>query len=68
VYPVIFIDCVNARDRRRAGSRTADLRALAITVERTRDILGLWAGEHGDGEGFGCGCSRRSRVGAPPTA
>ena len=25
--------------------------ALAVTVEGTRDILGLWAGEHGDGEG-----------------
>jgi Transposase, Mutator family len=25
--------------------------ALAVTVEGTRDILGLWVGEHGDGEG-----------------
>ena len=25
--------------------------ALAVTVEGTRDVLGLWAGEHGDGEG-----------------
>jgi hypothetical protein len=25
--------------------------ALAVTVEGTCDILGLWAGEHGDGEG-----------------
>ena len=25
--------------------------ALAVTVEGTREILGLWAGEHGDGEG-----------------
>jgi putative transposase len=25
--------------------------ALAVTVAGTRDILGLWAGEHGDGEG-----------------
>jgi hypothetical protein len=23
--------------------------ALAVTCEGTRDILGLWAGEHGDG-------------------
>jgi transposase-like protein len=29
--------------------------ALAVTCEGTRDILGLWAGEHGDGEGFGTG-------------
>jgi putative transposase len=25
--------------------------ALAVTVDGERDILGLWAGEHGDGEG-----------------
>ena len=25
--------------------------ALAVTGEGTRDILGLWAGEHGDGQG-----------------
>ena len=27
--------------------------AFAVTCEGTRDILGLWAGEHGDGEGYG---------------
>ncbi|MGQ4601654.1 transposase, partial [Nocardia sp. R6R-6] len=25
--------------------------AMGVTVEGTRDILGLWAGEHGAGEG-----------------
>jgi len=25
--------------------------ALGVTVDGERDILGLWAGEHGDGEG-----------------
>ncbi len=25
--------------------------ALALACEGTRDILGLWAGEHGDGQG-----------------
>lgn len=25
--------------------------ALGVTVDGTRDVLGLWAGEHGDGEG-----------------
>ena len=24
---------------------------MGVTVEGTRDVLGLWAGEHGDGEG-----------------
>src|SRR3981081_1439286 len=28
VYPVIFIDCVNARDPRRAGREPADLRRV----------------------------------------
>ena len=27
--------------------------ALGVTVDGERDVLGLWAGEHGDGEGFG---------------
>ena len=25
--------------------------ALGVTVDGERDVLGLWAGEHGDGEG-----------------
>jgi Transposase, Mutator family len=25
--------------------------ALAVTVDGERDLLGLWAGEHGDGKG-----------------
>jgi len=25
--------------------------ALAVTCDGERDVLGLWAGEHGDGEG-----------------
>jgi hypothetical protein len=35
--------------------------ALGVTVDGERDVLGLWAGEHGDGEGFGTptGSSRR---------
>jgi transposase-like protein len=45
VYPVIFIDAVNVKIRRPVYV------ALAVTGEGTRDILGLWAGEHGDGEG-----------------
>jgi transposase-like protein len=30
---------------------------LGVTVDGERDVLGLWAGEHGDGEGCtGCEC------------
>jgi len=28
--------------------------ALGVTVDGERDVLGLWAGEHGDGEGAKC--------------
>ena len=60
VYPVIFIGCVNVKIRDGNVANRPIYVALAVTCEGTRDILGLWAGEHGDGEGFGTGtCSRR---------
>jgi transposase-like protein len=51
VYPVIFIDCVNVKIRDGNVANRPIYVALAVTREGTRDILGLWAGEHGDGEG-----------------
>ena len=51
VYPVVFIDCVNVKIRDGEVANRPIYVALAVTVEGTRDILGLWAGEHGDGEG-----------------
>jgi putative transposase len=51
VYPVIFIDVVNVKIRDGSVANRPVYVALAVTVEGTRDILGLWAGEHGDGEG-----------------
>jgi hypothetical protein len=51
VYPVIFIDAVNVKIRDGNVANRPIYIALAVTVEGTRDILGLWAGEHGDGEG-----------------
>jgi transposase-like protein len=51
VYPVIFIDCVHVRIREGTVANRPIYVALAVTVEGTRDILGWWAGEHGDGEG-----------------
>jgi Transposase, Mutator family len=53
VYPVIFIDCVNVKIREGNVANRPIYVALAVTCEGTRDILGLWAGEHGDREGFG---------------
>jgi putative transposase len=51
VYPVIFIDAVNVKIRDGNVANRPIYIALAVTVAGTRDILGLWAGEHGDGEG-----------------
>jgi len=51
VYPVIFIDCVHVKIRDGNVANRPIYVALAVTVEGKRDILGLWAGEHGDGEG-----------------
>ena len=51
VYPVIFIDCVNVKIRDGNVANRPIYVALAVTVNGTRDILGLWAGEHGAGEG-----------------
>jgi putative transposase len=51
VYAVVFIDAVNVKIREgQVASRPVYL-ALGVTVDGQRDVLGLWAGEHGDGEG-----------------
>ena len=51
VYPVLFLDCVNVKIRDGNVANRPIYVAMGVTVEGTRDILGLWAGEHGDGEG-----------------
>jgi transposase-like protein len=51
VYPVIFVDCIQVKIREGNVANRPIYVALAVTVEGHRDILGLWAGEHGDGEG-----------------
>ena len=51
VYPVMFIDAINVKIRDGNVANRPIYVALAVTVDGTRDILGLWAGEHGDGEG-----------------
>src|ERR1700751_2488221 len=51
VYAVIFIDAINVKIREgQVASRPIYL-PLGVTVDGERDVLGLWAGEHGDGEG-----------------
>lgn len=51
VYPVVFIDAINVKIRDGQVANRPIYVALAVTCEGERDILGLWAGEHGDGEG-----------------
>ncbi|SBV28254.1 Transposase, Mutator family [Micromonospora krabiensis] len=51
VYPVIFLDAVHVKIREGKVANRPIYLALAVTVEGTRDILGLWAGDGGEGAG-----------------
>ena len=48
---MIFIDCIHVKIREGNVANRPIYVALAVTVNGTRDLLGLWAGEHGAGEG-----------------
>jgi len=56
VYAVVFIDAINVKIREGQVANRPVYLALGVTVDGERDVLGLWAGEHGDGEGCGTGC------------
>jgi transposase-like protein len=49
VYPVVFIDCVHVKIRDGQVANRPIYMAIAVTCEGTRDILGLWAGDGGEG-------------------
>jgi transposase-like protein len=49
VYPVIFIDCVHVKIRDGQVANRPIYMALAVTCEGTREILGLRAGDGGEG-------------------
>jgi transposase-like protein len=49
VYPVIFIDAINVKVRDGQVANRPIYVALAVTVDGRRDILGLWAGDGGEG-------------------
>ena len=70
VYAVIFIDAINVKIREGQVANRPIYVALGVTVDGERDVLGLWAGEHGDGEGCGSGraCSRSSATAASRTS
>jgi putative transposase len=52
VYPVVFLDAVHVKIRDGKVANRPIYVALAVTVEGTRDILGLWAGDGGEGAKF----------------
>jgi transposase-like protein len=49
VYPVIFIDAIHVKIRDGQVANRPIYVALAVTGEGHRDILGLWAGDGGEG-------------------
>jgi putative transposase len=52
VYPVIFLDAIHVKIRDGKVANRHIYVALAVTVDGTRDILGLWAGDGGEGAKF----------------
>jgi transposase-like protein len=49
VYPVVFVDAINVKIRDGQVANRPIYIALAVTVDGHRDILGLWAGDGGEG-------------------
>jgi transposase-like protein len=49
VYPVVFIDCIHVKIRDGQVANRPIYVALAVTCDGGRDILGLWAGDGGEG-------------------
>lgn len=52
VYPVLFLDAIHVKIRDGKVANRPIYVALAVTVDGTRDILGLWAGDGGEGAKF----------------
>jgi transposase-like protein len=51
VYAVLFLDAIHVKIRDGQVANRPIYVAMGVTADGERDILGLWAGEHGDGEG-----------------
>jgi putative transposase len=49
VFPVIFIDCIHVKIRDGQVANRPIYVALAVTCDGMREILGLWAGDGGEG-------------------
>jgi transposase-like protein len=52
VYPVVFIDAIHVKIRDGQVANRPVYVALAVTCDGGRDILGLWAGDGGEGAKF----------------
>jgi putative transposase len=62
VYPVLFIDAIVVKVRDGQVVNRPVYVVVGVTVNGERDILGLWAGD--GGEGFGTGTRSLGRIGA----
>jgi putative transposase len=49
VYPVLFVDAINVKIRDGHVANRPIYLAMAVTVDGHRDILGIWAGDGGEG-------------------
>ena len=49
VYPVVFIDAIMVKVRDGQVTNKAFYAAIGVTVDGQRDILGIWAGNGGEG-------------------
>ena len=49
MYPVLFIDAIHVKIRDGQVANRPVYVAIGVTVDGTRDILGLWAGDGGEG-------------------
>jgi transposase-like protein len=52
IYPEMFIDAIHVKIRDGKVANRPIYTAVAVTVEGERDILGLWAGDGGEGAKF----------------
>ena len=52
IYPVIFVDAIHVKIRDGQVANRPIYVAIGVTVNGERDILGLWAGDGGEGAKF----------------
>jgi putative transposase len=56
VYPALFIDAIHVKIRDGQVTNRPVYVVIGVSVHGERDILGLWAGDGGEGAKFGCRC------------